>query len=144
MHPILEELLPKHKKMVLEKLSPSVPLKYAQTLYIAPSKLTAPSCRVTSHLVSDEDYWKKCCTTRWGNCDVSKYGKCWKRMFFEKNAQEALEKFVPDQSDLSEVRDEVHLTEVTFLLWVAGRVIKIIKSFHQVLGYTATITTSSG
>eukprot|EP00731_Ephydatia_muelleri_P020256 Em0012g1081a len=96
----------KHKKMVLEKLSPSVPLKYAQTLYIAPSKLTAPSCRVTSHLVSDEDYWKKCCTTRWGNCDVSKYGKCWKRMFFEKNAQEALEKFVPDQSDLSEDEEQ--------------------------------------
>ncbi|KAL5489678.1 hypothetical protein EMCRGX_G018796 [Ephydatia muelleri] len=91
-HPILEELLPKHKKMVLEKLSPSVPLK------------------VTSHLVSDEDYWKKCCTTRWGNCDVSKYGKCWKRMFFEKNAQEALEKFVPDQSDLSELEELLRLS----------------------------------
>lgn len=26
-------------------------------------------------------------------------------MFFEKNAQEALEKFVPNQSDVNEVRD---------------------------------------
>lgn len=91
-HPILEELLPKHKKMVLQKLSPSVPLK------------------VSSSLVADEDYWKKCCIVRWGKCDVSNYGKSWKRMFFEKNAQEAIEKFVPDQSDLNELEELLRIS----------------------------------
>ncbi len=85
-NPLLDELLPSHKKSVLEKLAPNVPLK-----------ITAP-------LISDDAYWERCCRGRWELCDVSEYNEQWKRMYFERNTQEELEKFVPEQSDLINVR----------------------------------------
>jgi hypothetical protein len=83
--PLLSELLPKHQLKVLTKLSTDIPLK-----------ITAP-------LISDEQYWERCCRARWQLCDVSDYDHNWKRMFFERNAQEAVETFVPDQNDIMQV-----------------------------------------
>ena len=83
--PLLSELLPKHQLKVLTKLSTDIPLK------------------VTAPLISDEQYWERCCRARWQLCDISDYDHNWKRMFFERNAQEAVETFVPDQSDIMQV-----------------------------------------
>lgn len=41
----------------------------------------------TANLIADDNYWKRCCKTRWKICDVSCYGNCWRRMFFEKNLE---------------------------------------------------------
>lgn len=90
--PLLDVLIPSHKEKVLLKLPPSVPLN-----------ITAP-------LISDEGYWERCCRSRWELCDISEHGHCWKRMYFEKNAQEAIEKFVPDQSSLSELQELLRLS----------------------------------
>lgn len=63
-------------------------------------------------------------------------------MFFEKNAQEALEKFVPNQSDVNEVRDMLLPPYRGDIPSLVRGVIKIIKSFYQVLGCAATTTSS--
>lgn len=80
-NPVLNELLPRHKGKLLENLSASLPL------------------RVTAGLVEDEGYWKKACKARWSICDVSVFGSSWKRMYFERNLQEIIEKFVPGATD---------------------------------------------
>lgn len=79
--PILDKLLPKHKAKVLDALSTSLPLQ------------------VTANLISDEDYWRRCCTTRWPVCDVSGYGSSWKRLFFERHLENLIEGFIPDVMD---------------------------------------------
>lgn len=90
--PILDELQPVHKIKVLKQLPADVPLK-----------TTAP-------LISDEGYWERCCRLRWELCDVSEHRQCWKEMYFEKNAQEAIEKFVPGNSDLNELEELLRLS----------------------------------
>ena len=89
-NPLLEELLPKHKQEVLEKLAPNIPLS------------------VTAPLISDEAYWERCCRGRWELCDVSDYEHSWKRMYFERNTSEVVETFVPEQSDLTKVRSNFY------------------------------------
>ena len=84
--PLLHELLPKHQLKLLTKLSTDLPLK------------------VTAPLISDKQYWEKCCRARWQLCDVSDYDHNWKRMFFERNAQDAVETFVPGQTGVNQVR----------------------------------------
>ena len=78
---ILQDLLPKHQKKVLEQISTNLPLK------------------VTALLVEDEGFWQRCCKARWEICDVSAYGNSWKRMYFEKNLQQIVELFVPETTD---------------------------------------------
>ncbi|XP_065052349.1 dynein regulatory complex subunit 5-like [Rhopilema esculentum] len=82
-NPVLHDLLPKHKTKVLENLSPKLPLS------------------VTANLVQDNGYWKKCCRARWNVCDVSLYNDNWKQMYFERNLEEIIEKFVPGTTDPS-------------------------------------------
>ncbi|XP_046381825.1 dynein regulatory complex subunit 5-like [Haliotis rufescens] len=89
---ILTDLLPKHQNKVLEKISPSLPLK------------------VTANLVQDEDYWKRCCKARWEICDVSAYGESWKRMYFEKHLQEIIEHFVPETTDPTKLTETLALS----------------------------------
>ena len=89
---ILNDLLPKHKAKVLEKISTSLPLK------------------VVAHLVEDEGYWKRCCKARWHICDVSAYGNCWKRMYFERNLQEIIEHFVPESTDPTMLNETMPLS----------------------------------
>ena len=43
----------------------------------------------------DEEYWKRCCKARWKLCDVKRHGGVWKRMYFERNLQEAIEGHAP-------------------------------------------------
>ncbi|XP_013405345.1 T-complex-associated testis-expressed protein 1 [Lingula anatina] len=89
---ILDKLLPKHKTKVLEKISTDLPLK------------------VTSNLVEDEGYWKRCCKARWAICDVSAYGNNWKRMYFERNLQDIIEHFVPENTDPEELDSTLPLS----------------------------------
>ncbi|KAK3595522.1 hypothetical protein CHS0354_021623 [Potamilus streckersoni] len=89
---ILNRLLPKHKKKVLEKISVALPLK------------------ITANLVDDEGYWKRCCKARWEICDVVAYGGSWKRMYFERNLQDIIEHFVPETTDPSRLNDSLPLS----------------------------------
>ncbi|XP_047006827.2 dynein regulatory complex subunit 5 isoform X2 [Ictalurus punctatus] len=89
--PIVEELLPKHKASVLEKLPLTLPLT------------------ITANLISDEGYWKRYCQSRWRVCDVSEYGNSWKHMFFERHLENIIEHFVPDVTDNKSVLELVPL-----------------------------------
>ncbi|KAL4630540.1 T-complex-associated testis-expressed protein 1-like [Arapaima gigas] len=89
--PILNELLPTHKALVLEKLSPNLPL------------------HITANLITDDNYWKRCCVERWGLSDVSTYGNSWKRMFFERHLENIIELFIPDVTNPQSVINLVPL-----------------------------------
>ena len=89
---IINDLLPKHKTKVLEKISTNIPLK------------------VTANLIDDEDYWQRCCKANWETCDVSVYGDSWKRMFFEKNLERIIEHFVPESTDPTELNETLQLS----------------------------------
>ncbi|NXU50960.1 DRC5 protein, partial [Turnix velox] len=86
-NPILDCLLPKHQRNVLDRLSTGLPLA------------------VTANLISDEDYWKRCCTERWEVCDISNYGDSWKRMFLERHLENILKNFIPNTTDPNQVLD---------------------------------------
>ncbi|XP_027743488.1 dynein regulatory complex subunit 5 [Empidonax traillii] len=90
-NPILNYLLPKHQRKVLDRLSTGLPLA------------------VTANLVSDEEYWKRCCTERWQLCDVSNYGDSWKRMFFERHLENILKCFTPNTTDPKQVLELIPL-----------------------------------
>lgn len=90
--PLLHELQPAHKSKVLKQLPPDAPLE-----------ITAP-------LISDEGYWERCCHSRWELCDISEHRHCWKEMFFERNTREAIEKFVPGSSDITELEKLLRLS----------------------------------
>ncbi|XP_067320371.1 dynein regulatory complex subunit 5 [Anolis sagrei] len=90
-NPILDRLLPEHQKKVLEKVSTSLPLT------------------VTANLISDEGYWKRCCTQRWTVCDVSHYGNSWKQMFFERHLENILKFYIPDTTSPNQVLDIIPL-----------------------------------
>ncbi|XP_001635891.2 dynein regulatory complex subunit 5 [Nematostella vectensis] len=91
-NPILDNLLPKHKSKVLEALSTQIAMK------------------VTSGLVSDENYWKRCCKSRWEVCDIAKHGNSWKRMYFERNLEGIIESFVPESTDPMPLYDTLKLS----------------------------------
>lgn len=103
-NPLLQQLLPRHKTKVLSNLAVNIPLL------------------VTANLITDENYWQRCCKTRWMICDVSLYKNSWKRMFFEKNLEEIIEKFVPgsDQFKLIETlqlsKDYIRCLDIKQLL----------------------------
>ncbi|NXN15006.1 DRC5 protein, partial [Indicator maculatus] len=90
-NPILDCLLPEHQKKVLARLSTGLPLA------------------VTANLVSDEDYWKRCCTERWQVCDITAYGDSWKRMFFERHLENILKCFIPNTTDPNQVLELIPL-----------------------------------
>lgn len=89
--PILDELTPKYKAYVLQRLPTSLPLT------------------ITANLISDESYWKRCCEGRWAVSDVSTYDNSWKRMFFERHLENIIEFFIPDATDTKTVLDVVPL-----------------------------------
>ncbi|NXP71543.1 DRC5 protein, partial [Ramphastos sulfuratus] len=89
--PILDCLQPEHQRKVLARLSTGLPLA------------------VTANLVSDEDYWKRCCTERWQVCDISNYGDSWKRMFFERHLENILKCFIPNTTDPKQVQELIPL-----------------------------------
>lgn len=89
--PIFEKLTPTQKDFVLKKLSPSLPL------------------HVTSDLLPDGVYWKRCCEQRWDFCDVSLYGSSWKRMFLERHLENIIELFIPNVTEQKTVLEVVSL-----------------------------------
>ncbi|XP_061602847.1 dynein regulatory complex subunit 5 [Cololabis saira] len=89
-NPIFEKLPPTEKNLLLEKLSPSLPL------------------HVTSDL-PDAVYWKRCCEQRWDLCDVSLYDNSWKRMLFERHMENIIENFIPNVSEPKTVLEMVPL-----------------------------------
>ncbi|XP_077018055.1 dynein regulatory complex subunit 5 isoform X1 [Tamandua tetradactyla] len=86
-NPILNQLLPEHKQKVLDHLSPDLPLT------------------VTSNLIEDENYWRRCCIQRWPVCHVAKHGGSWKRMFFERHLENLLKHFIPGATDPAMILD---------------------------------------
>ncbi|NXE20826.1 DRC5 protein, partial [Ardeotis kori] len=90
-NPILDCLLPKHQRKVLDRLSTGLPLA------------------VTANLISDESYWKRCCTERWQVCDISHYGDSWKRMYFERHLENILRCFIPNTTDPNQVLELIPL-----------------------------------
>ncbi|XP_072031819.1 dynein regulatory complex subunit 5-like isoform X2 [Amphiura filiformis] len=90
-HPKLDELQVKYKAKVLEKISVNLPLK------------------IVAHLVSDEGYWQRRCKASWHVCDVSKFGHSWKRMFFERHLENIIEHFVPETTELDELKETLPL-----------------------------------
>ncbi|KFV98288.1 T-complex-associated testis-expressed protein 1, partial [Eurypyga helias] len=90
-NPILDRLLPEHLRKVLDRLSTSLPLA------------------VTANLISDEDYWKRCCTERWQVCAIANHGGSWKRMFFERHLENVLKRFIPNITDPNQVLELIPL-----------------------------------
>ncbi|NWI56318.1 DRC5 protein, partial [Calyptomena viridis] len=90
-NPIFDRLLPAHQRKVADRLSTGLPLT------------------VTANLVSNEEYWKRCCVERWQVCDVSNYGDSWKRMFFERHLENILKCFIPIITDPNQVKELIPL-----------------------------------
>ncbi|CAN2387519.1 sperm motility, partial [Pristimantis euphronides] len=84
-NPILVQLPPEDQSKILAQLSTSLPLS-----------LTAP-------LVSDEGYWRRCCTERWPTCDISHHGSSWKRLLFERHLEDLIEDFIPGLTDTAPI-----------------------------------------
>lgn len=77
---------------MLDKISTAIPLK------------------ITANLVQEQQYWERCCKARWEICDVSQYGRDWKRMYFERNLQLIVEHFVPETTDPTELNETLPLS----------------------------------
>lgn len=90
-HPRHDELPPKYRKKVLQQIPTTIPLQ------------------ITSNLVSQEDYWERCCKAKWRVNDVSKYGNSWKRMFFERELKTIIENFVPNRTDPTKLNEILRL-----------------------------------
>lgn len=83
--------MPEHQRKVLDRLPTGLPLA------------------ITANLISDEDYWKRCCTKRWQVCDISSYGGSWKRMFLERHLENILKCFIPNTTDPNQVLELIPL-----------------------------------
>ena len=66
---------------------------------------------LTAEKISDELYWKRCCIDHLSTYDNSKHGGSYKRLFLEKHLQECIEKFVPQQTDLFDIKDLLGVME---------------------------------
>lgn len=102
--PVLNELLPKHRTLLLSLLPTTTPIS------------------VTGPLIEEESYWKRCCQARWELCDVSCYDNCWKRMYFERHLEESLETFVPP--DLSSSMHVDGMKDIVTLLELCNPFVK--------------------
>lgn len=86
-----EKLTPNQKDFIQERLPLSLPL------------------HVAANLIHDGIYWKRRCEQRWRNRDISDYGHSWKRMFFERHLENAIELFIPDVTEPKTVLDVLPL-----------------------------------
>ncbi|KAH8855947.1 Dynein regulatory complex subunit 5 [Schistosoma japonicum] len=66
------------------------------------------SLKVTSHLINDELYWKRCCHAKWSIIDVSYYDDSWKRAYFERYLQEIIETFIPGTTSIQRLDECVN------------------------------------
>jgi len=83
-YPILDELPnEKQKKLVLEALPVTLPLK------------------VTANLISDENYWKRVCRSRWPLIMIERKeeNQTWKQLFFENHFKNIVEFYLPKEDE---------------------------------------------
>ncbi|KAH8855942.1 Dynein regulatory complex subunit 5 [Schistosoma japonicum] len=79
--------------------------EFNPTPIILPTNL---SLKVTSHLINDELYWKRCCHAKWSITDVSYYDDSWKRAYFERYLQEIIETFIPGTTSIQRLDECVN------------------------------------
>ncbi len=90
-HPRHDELPLKHRKKVLQQIPTTLPLK------------------ITANLIDSEEYWERCCKSKFTVNDVSRYGHSWKRMYFERELKSIIENYVPNRSDPSKLNEIMKL-----------------------------------
>jgi len=90
-HPRHDELPLNFRKKVLQQIPTNIPLNLAATL------------------IDEESYWERCCKAKWRVNDVSRHGNSWKRLFFEKEIKEIIEKFVPNRTDMTKLQEILRL-----------------------------------
>jgi hypothetical protein len=76
--PIIDGIPAKYRPSVLSGISTDLPLT-----------ITAP-------LIPDEQYWKKCASEKFINCDPSRHNDSWKQLYMEKYAQYLIEAYIPN------------------------------------------------
>lgn len=103
----------KHRAKVLDQIPTKLPIK------------------ITAKLVDDDGYWKKCCNARWDVCDVSQHGGRWKRMYFERNLQEIIEKFVPESTNPTELNETLELSSNYIRRLIITQLLPPIKSLPR-------------
>mmetsp|Transcript_18993 Transcript_18993/g.22727 ORF Transcript_18993/g.22727 Transcript_18993/m.22727 type:complete len:422 (+) Transcript_18993:101-1366(+) len=55
-------------------------------------------------LIEDETYWKRRSCARWKNCQVAAHGGSWKQLYFERNMENALERYDPATTELNSLQ----------------------------------------
>ncbi len=60
---------------------------------------------LTAERIPDEIYWQRCCKEILPTCDTANHGGSFKRLFLEKHLQSCIEKYVPLQTDMYDVKD---------------------------------------
>jgi len=86
-----DELPQKWRKKVLNEIPITLPLD------------------ITAKLVDSEDYWARCCKSKFKVNDVSKYGGSWKRMYFERDLKKIIENYVPNRSEMTKLNEIIEL-----------------------------------
>ena len=66
---------------------------------------------LTTEKIPDEMYWQRCCTDLLSSFDPSRHGDSYKRLFLEKHLQKCIERFVPQQTDLFDIKDLLAVME---------------------------------
>ena len=61
---------------------------------------------LTVDRIPDEIYWKRCCQEQLtSSYDVQLHGGSWKRMYLERHLQRFIEKYVPLQTDMFDIKE---------------------------------------
>jgi hypothetical protein len=71
-----------------------IPAKYRPSVLLGIS--TDLPLTITAPLIPDEQYWKKCASEKFINCDPSRHNDSWKQLYMEKYAQYLIEAYVPN------------------------------------------------
>ena len=66
---------------------------------------------LTAEKIPDEIYWQRCCQDLLTSYDSSRHGGSYKRLFLEKHLQSCIEKFIPQQTDLFDIKDLLGVME---------------------------------
>lgn len=60
-------------------------------------------------ILPDDFYWERQCRDRWQVFNVLDHGNRWRRMYMEKHAQDAIEKFHPADDDFDKFKEELEI-----------------------------------
>uniref|UniRef100_A0A7S0RM29 F-box domain-containing protein n=1 Tax=Pyramimonas obovata TaxID=1411642 RepID=A0A7S0RM29_9CHLO len=55
-------------------------------------------------VIHDENYWKRRCCARWKNCQVTGHGISWKQLYFERNVENAMERYDPQTTEINALK----------------------------------------